>query len=65
MTRVPLRSVPTGPGVPHGSTEGDAGVDDVDIASGSMDADLELAVGAAAIGATAAVVASSLLDFLR
>lgn len=65
MTRVPLRSVPTGPGVPHGGTEDEAGADDVDIASGSMDADLELAIGAAALGTTAAVVATSLLDFLR
>jgi hypothetical protein len=63
MTGVPLRSVPTGPGLPHGGTEGRAGAD-VDIASGSMDADLELAVGAAALG-TGAVVATSLLDFLR
>jgi hypothetical protein len=63
MTRVPLRSVPTGPGA--SAARSDPSHEDVDIASADLDADLELAVGTVAIGTTAAVVAASLLDFLR
>jgi len=63
MTRVPLRSVPTGPGA--STARSDQCHENVDIASADLDADLELAVGTVAIGTTAAVVAASLLDFLR
>ena len=63
MTRVPLRSVPTGPGI--STARLDPCHEDVDIASADLDSDLELAVGTVAIGTTAAVVAASLLDFLR
>jgi len=63
MTRVPLRSVPTGPG--SSTARFDPCHEDVDIASADLDADLELSVGTVAIGTTAAVVAASLLDFLR
>ena len=64
MTRFPLRSVPTGPGTST-ARSADQCREDVDIASADLDADLELSVGTVAIGTTAAVVAASLLDFLR
>lgn len=57
MSGVPLRSLPTGPGVP---TEGPA--EDVHLAAESLDSELEPAL---LRGATAVVVAASLLDFLR
>jgi hypothetical protein len=60
MPGLPLRSVPTGPGVPAGGSAGR----DVDIATEVLDADLGPALGAAA-GTTTVVVSASLLDFLR
>lgn len=68
MPGFPLRSVPTGAGVPaEGTADPPPELADgvVDLAAETLDTDLAPAGAATAVGTTAVVVAASLLDFLR